>query len=77
MIQRCLKGKFGREVQICQGGSLADLDPSDQTFLLGNVVSYLVTNSIYKLFADVRFHHNSTFLNRGVQIRYDSGSSLE
>ena len=40
----------------------ADLDshPSPPSF-----VSYLVTNSICKLFVDVIFNHNTTFLNKG------------
>ena len=32
---------------------------------LPNVVSYLVTISIWKLFADVLSYHNTTFLSKG------------
>ena len=43
--------------------SLADLDPY-QTFLLASFVLYLVSNSICKLFVDVLFNHNTTFLGK-------------
>ena len=37
--------------------------PLFHTFLLASFVSYLVTNSICKLFVDVLFNHNITFLS--------------
>ena len=39
--------------------------PSYQTFLLSILCIILVTNSICKLFVDVLFNHNTTFLNKG------------
>ena len=39
--------------------------PSYQTFLLSILCIVLVTNSICKLFVDVLFNHNTTFLNKG------------
>ena len=39
--------------------------PSYQTFLLSILCIILVTNSIFKLFVDVLFNHNTTFLNKG------------
>ena len=46
----------------------ADMDPPFQpyqTFLLSILCIILVTNSICKLFVDVLFNHNATFLNKG------------
>ena len=39
--------------------------PSYQTFLLSILCIILATNSICKLFVDVLFNHNTTFLNKG------------
>ena len=38
--------------------------PPYQTFLLSIVCIILVTNSIWKLFVDVLFSNNTTFLNK-------------
>ena len=43
----------------------ADLDSPTKFSFWAPFVSYLVTNSICKLFVDVLFNHNTTFLNKG------------
>ena len=43
----------------------ADLDFPTKFSFWAPFVSYLVTNSICKLFFDVLFNHNTTFLNKG------------
>ena len=56
-------------IRICGSNSWADMNPLRRfgplfhTFLLASFVSYLVTNSICKLFVDVLFNHNITFLS--------------
>ena len=42
---------------------LADLNPPTEVSSQASFVSYLVTNSIGKLFVDVLFNYNTTFLN--------------
>ena len=57
----------------------ADLDPPIKLSFLASFVSYLVTNSICKLFADVLFHYNTTFLNKGKEkqpFRFNSPAFL-
>ena len=44
---------------------LRRFEPSYQTFLLSILCIILVTNSICKLFVNVLFNHNTTFLNKG------------
>ena len=39
--------------------------PPTKLSFQASFVSYLVTNSICKLFVDVLFNHNTTFLNKG------------
>ena len=57
---------FGPGVQIHQQiwTPLRRFGPSYQAFLLASFVSYLVPNSIWKLFVDVLFIHNTTFLSK-------------
>ena len=43
----------------------ADFDPPTKLFFKASILSYLITNSICKLFVDVLFNYNTTFLNKG------------
>ena len=43
---------------------LTDMDPPTKLSFKASFVSYLVTNSICKLFVDVLFNHNTTFLDK-------------
>ena len=43
----------------------AGLDSPTKLSFWASFISYLVTNSICKLFVDVLFNHNTTFLNKG------------
>ena len=45
------------------GPPFADLDPLSKLSFQASFVLYLVTNSIWKLFFDVLFSDNTTFLN--------------
>ena len=47
------------------GSPFADLDSPTKLSFWAPFVSYLVTNSICKLFVDVLFNHNTKFLNKG------------
>ena len=47
------------------GPPFADLDSPTKLSFWTLFVSYLVTNSTCKLFVDVLFNHNTTFLNKG------------
>ena len=62
----CHNSGFRPGVQICQQiwTPSSQIWTPHQTFLLASFISYLVSNSIWKLFVDVLFIHNTTFLSK-------------